>query len=351
MIASKDVSSHLQTIRNVFWKLLASGLKLAPEKCHFANYETRYLGHIVTEHGIKPDPKKVLALQTMKRPNNAKEVEKFCGFANYLSRYIKNFAEILQPLFELKSSKMFTWSEECETAFTTIIHYLTEDTMLRYPRYSEEFCLDVDASEKAVGAMLYQEEGPIAFYSRTLNRAERNYATTDREFLALVEAVDHFRYYLLSHKFRAFTDHKALINMVKNPPLTSRHARYITNLEEYNFDLLYKRGEENVAADTISRLVGANIETVDNLDYLVGEQRKDEYLVKIIDKIEQGTNISGFNLDEYNVLCYHGKTVVPEGLVRGIIEMYHSSGHFGEEKVRQAILGTGYWFKKCILKS
>ena len=348
IIASKNFGDHMQTIRNVFWRFRKSGLKLNPAKCHFADPSIIYLGHLVNKDAIRPDPEKVDRLKCMRVPSSKKELKAFCGFVSYLSKFVKNFSSIMKPLFEAQNKPHFNWSEECQQSFDNIVSHLSNDVMLRYPDYEKEFFIDVDASNYALAGVLYQSHGPIAFYSRVLNSAETNYSTTDREFLALVNTIQHFRSYVLGRKFKVFSDHKPLSFMLSGTPANSRHARYLIILEEYNFDIEYKKGVENVAADTLSRLATSRDATsaifVEDSGIWVTKQNGDSYIKSIKELLNSGRRKDGFSMDSENILCYYGKRVVPESEQSSVINMYHLNGHFSASKVRESVLGAGYWF-------
>lgn len=130
------------------------------------------------------------------------------------------------------------------------ISAIDEATLLRYPDYPKKFFSDTDASQVEISGVLHQSSGPLAFYSHALNNAEKNYSTTDGGFLSLLA----FRPYLPERHFHAFTDHQALPSMVKRTTLNTRPARYIMKLDEFDFDLAYRKGEENSQADCLSRL-------------------------------------------------------------------------------------------------
>ena len=107
VIASKTFCDHLQTVRNVLWKLRTNNLTLQPSKCKFAEFSTVYQGHLVSGDGIRPDPEKVAKLDNMTCPKNKRELGKFCGFTNYLAKYVQNYAEIMKPLFDLRKQRTF----------------------------------------------------------------------------------------------------------------------------------------------------------------------------------------------------------------------------------------------------
>ena len=184
----------------------------------------------------------------------------------------------------------------------------------------------------------------MAFYSRIFSQAELNYSVLDKEFLALVSVFENFTYYIKGRHVEAFTDHNPLIGLLKKSPINTRHARYILKLEEFDFDLKYIKGVSNCAADTLSRLIVTNVVEI-GVDNVLVEQKNDNRIVSIINKILKGQTVSKYSLTEHEYLCYEGKTVVPENCISSIITAYHGSGHFSSEKVQYSIASAGYWFK------
>ena len=348
IVASRSFSDHIQSLRNVFQQLRSANLKLNPAKCKFAEPSVVYLGHLISGDGLRPDPGKVSHLLQLRPPTSRKELDSFCGFANFLSRFVSHYSDLMQPIYDAKRRRQFEWTASCDSAFHKFLSEISQATLLRYPNYSHEFCLDCDASNQAISGVLYQASGPISYFSRTLRNAELNYSATDREFLALVESIEHFRSYLFGRRFRVFTDHQALLPMLQRPPLNTRHARYIMKLEEYDFELLYRKGAENVQADYPSRatVAGTSVEILHTAEDWLTDQANDEFISKCLQDIHQGRRRTGFTIDSSGLLCYYGNRAVPDSRIEEVIEKYHSHGHFSATKVRKALLGAGYWFPK-----
>lgn len=255
IIANSDFESHLLSIDTVLSRFRMYNLKLKPKKCTFGAERIKYLGIIVSSKGLEPHPEKISCLLNMPSPSSKKDVERLCGFVNYLSRFIPHLSDILEPIFCSKKTDPFEWNDACQKSFEYIKTFVAGDTLLRFPNFDKQFTLSTDASSVAIGAYLEQEHGPIAFASRSLNQTERNYSTTDREFLALIWGIQKFRQYLYGRSFSCRTDHKPLTSIIKASPMNTRHARYLMTLEEYDFSLEYVPGSANVVPDVLSRSV------------------------------------------------------------------------------------------------
>ena len=182
-------------------RLKAANLKLKVSKCQWFRQSLKYLGHIVSKDGIACDPEKTDAIQPWPVPSTVTHVRQFIGFASYYRKFIPIFSEIAQPLTRLtKKSIRFNWSLDCQKAFDTLKEQLASPPVLAYLKDEGEYILDTDASNHAMGAVLSQiqagEERVISFASRALCGEQQNYCTTKRELLAVVNFVEHFRYFL-----------------------------------------------------------------------------------------------------------------------------------------------------------
>lgn len=274
VIYADSLEDHTRKLLNLFDRLDKANLTLQPEKCIFLRKEVNYLGHVITQEGVKPDPKKVEAVRKFPCPRNAKNVKQFLGLAGYYRRFIPQFSIISKPLtFLLKNDVKFQWTEAQDESFNKLKNILCTEPLLQYPDFSKEFILSTDASHYGIGGVLSQDfDGkvlPIAYASRTLNDAEINYSTIEKEFLAMLFSVENFRPYLFGRTFKIETDHKPLIwlHNMKNP--NSRIFRWRARLSEYQPIIVYKKGTENTNADALSRnpcdMLGEEMLTNNNL--------------------------------------------------------------------------------------
>lgn len=191
---------------------------------------------------------------------NAKDVKSFLGLAGYYKRFIQNFSQISKPLTALlKKDSEFVWTDLCQNSFLELKRLFSEKPILQYPDFSRSVIVTTDASNVAIGAILSQgnigSHLPISYISRTLNKAERNYNTTEKELLAIIWAVKQFRPYLFGCRFTVVTDHKPLTWLfnVKDPG--ARLMRWRLQLEEHDYDIAYKPGASNTNSDALSRII------------------------------------------------------------------------------------------------
>lgn len=259
IIFGRNLHDHNSNLMKVFDRLRQVNLKLNPSKCEFLKKDLLYLGNVITPNGILPDEQKTQVLKDYPTPKTADEVKRFVAFANYYRRYIPHFAELANPLNKLtRKGETFTWSDDCQNSFNLLKNSLSHPPLLQYPDFSteNEFILQTDASGLAIGAVLSnKDDRPVAYASRSLNKSELNYATIEKELLAIVWAVKYFRPYLFGRHFKIKTDHRPLLYLFNHNNPSSRLTKFRLCLEEYDFHIEFVKGRDNVAADALSRII------------------------------------------------------------------------------------------------
>eukprot|EP00884_Botryococcus_braunii_P003186 jgi/Botrbrau1/12869/Bobra.0188s0011.1 len=261
---SDSWEDHLMHIRLVFQKLSDNNIKLGRPKCIFGASSVKALGHVVGGGVMKPDPENVAAILNLPIPRDVTMVRSVLSAASYYRTYVDKFALISEPMANLlKKNVKFEWTPECQEAFHKLKSCLTKEPLLRLPNFRKPFILTTDWSKVAIGAVLSQIDEatefdhPVAFASRLLNSAERNYAPTEGECLALVWAIEKFRHFLDGRHFIVYTDHAALQWLNTKRHANSKLERWALRLQEYTFTVIHKKGEENLVADCLSRCVYA----------------------------------------------------------------------------------------------
>ncbi|KAM1121581.1 hypothetical protein ACFX19_003285 [Malus domestica] len=250
----------LENLTLILKRCVETNLVLNWEKCHFMVKQGIVLGHIVSERGIEVDKSKIDLVRYLPSPTSVREVRSFLGHAGFYRRFIKDFSKISTPLCRLLQKDVsFEFNEECEKAFKHLKEMLTSAPIIRPPDWSIPFELMCDASDYALGAVLGQRKDKqphvIYYASRTLNDAQLNYSTTEKELLAFVFALDKFRSYLLGTKVIIYTDHAALKYLLTKKKAKPRLIRWMLLLQEFDIEIRDKKGSENVVADHLSRLV------------------------------------------------------------------------------------------------
>ncbi|KAI5089291.1 hypothetical protein C0J45_20699, partial [Silurus meridionalis] len=362
-------------------------VKLRAEKCEMFQKEVRYVGRLVSAEGVRIDPKDleaVMALKT-KTPQIVGDLRRILGFLSYYRSYIQDFAKIAKPLYELLQVKSsitqplprpckskgpqlpsktpIIWKAEHQSTLERLVNMLTNPPVLAYPNFEEPFVLHTDASEKGLGAILYQRQcgkmRVIGYGSRTLTPAERNYRlhSGKLEFLALKWAVcEKFRDYLFyAPHFTIYTDNNPLTYVMSTAKLNAVGHRWVGELSEFRFSIKYRPGKNNIDADTLSRIPF----DIDN------------YVAKCTEELSQDVlhatweGMSGLTrklLHEWNQLHLENgvlyrqtperKQLVLPTKYRSVAlkHLHDNMGHVGTERVLHLARERFYWpqMKRCI---
>lgn len=298
----------LSNLAMVLKKCQEMNLVLNWEKCHFMVQEGIVLGHKISCKGIEVDPAKVEVIKNLPTPINIKGIRSFLGHAGFYRRMIKDFAKISAPLTSLLQKDIeFVVDGACLQAFQTLKTALISAPVVQAPDWSLPFELMCDASDFSVGAVLCQrrekKQFVIYYASRTLDAAQKNYTTTEKEMLAVVFAFDKFRPYLLCSKVVVYTDHAALKFLMGKKDAKPRLIRWVLLLQEFDIEIRDKVGAENLVADHLSRLPPAEYFEE---EIPIDEALRHESLLKVVvDKAPWFADIANFLAceivpDEYN---------------------------------------------------
>lgn len=388
VIFSRTFEEHLLRLDEILTCLSKAGLQLNTKKCKFASKSIKVLGHVVSQDGIRPDPDKINAVLNFPRPQRQKELRSFLGLASYFRRFIRNFATIASPLHKLLTTDApFVWSSDCETAFEELKQALTSGPVLCHFDGTAPTILHTDASGHGIGGVLLQRkanslEQVVAYASRALTPAEKNYTITEQECLAIVWSVQKFRPYLYGRHFTVVTDHHALCWLSSLKNLSGRLGRWILRLQEFDYTVVYKSGKKHMDADALSRCpllppedigqpdvqtVTFSVAPVDPVSVttaseLVPLQRSDGYCRTLIDLLNGSSHprnsrmrrqLTKFRLLD-GVLCrynYHPTgdkwvPVVPRCLRNNVLMALHddpTAGHLAFHKTYDRVKSRFFW--------
>lgn len=304
ILKSNSLEEHKELLERIILKLKAAGISLNKNKCKIFCTEIKILGHIIRDNKVFPDSSKLKTIEKFNLPTDIKELRSFLGLCNYNRDFIKDYAGLTSPLYDLlkgfskRSTAKIIWSQINEDRFYKIRDQLGKEVFKHLPDLNKTFILTTDASEKSIGGILSQKsengtEYVISYFSKKLKDAQLNYSVTDKELLAAIKAIENYRHYLLGKEFVLRTDHKAIQYLweTKNP--TSRLMRWSLFLQEFKFKIEYIKGESN-AADYLSR-------------YLYEVKLDDDDLCEEdINKI----------LNEYHIISGHGSSNTMKFLIR-----------------------------------
>jgi len=253
-----DFDPALDTLEKVLQCCIATRLCLSHEKCYMMIMEGIILGHYISAAGIQVNPTKIQILLLIPTPTTQTEVRSFLGFSGYYRRFIEHYSHIAAPLYVLTGNVYFLWIEKCERAFKDLKKLVSTAPVLRGPNWDLPFQISSNALDIAIGAVLGQEEDrkPYAIYyiSKNLSPAELNYTVTEKEFLAVIHAVNKFRHYITRYPVILYTDHSAIKYLANKPITNGKITRWLILLQEFDIMIKDRPGKENPVADFLSRM-------------------------------------------------------------------------------------------------
>jgi hypothetical protein len=261
VIFSNSREEHDIHIKQVLERLKDNRLLCKPQKCHFYQSSITLLGYCVDSKGVSMDINKVQAILDWPIPQNIKQVQQFLGFINFYRSFISDFSSKCVALTRLlKKTSSFKWDSSEQKAFDVLKNSFINASVLSHANLSLPFIVECDASDFALGGVLYQKDAfgkllPLQFFSRQLLPAERNYEIYDKELLAIISCFKHWRHFLMGslHPVTVFCDHKNLQYFMSTKQLTRRQARWSLFLSEFDFVVTYRSGKSNIPADCLSR--------------------------------------------------------------------------------------------------
>ena len=297
LIHSKTLVEHIEHVRRVVEKLKQENLKLKQKKCELAKLQVQFLGYSIGHNFVSPNPEKIASIKEYERPRTLQQLQAFLGVTGYYRKFIQNYTRVAKPLLDLTATKELEykplkrngqvnnklveieWSDEATDSFEKLKQVMCGETILVMPNFKIEFSLATDACNYGIGAVLCQDHDnslkPVAYYSKNLSKSQRNYSTSEKELLAIVNAVEHFHVYLYGTHFIVYSDHKPLAWLIKKENPAAILARWLIRLSKYSFTIKYKKGKANADADGLSRMP-------DPEEYGDAEEY-DEYLICLLD--------------------------------------------------------------------
>jgi len=259
LIFSKTLCEHHAQVRRVMQIFHENKLYLNLNKCVFDEQETEYLSVIIGHGQVRMDPVKVVGIADWKTPTDKRQVQLFLGFCNFYRHFIQGYSGIACPLTRLTGNDPWVWEPEQQEAFEWIKTLITTTPVLAIPTDDDPFCVEADASEFTIGAVLSQRQNGVwklvAYLSKALNPMQRNYKVYDREMLVIMIALSEWRHYLMgaTHPFKIWTDHQNLTYFRQPQKLNCQQAQWLSELANFHFTLHYVPGKQHTKADALLR--------------------------------------------------------------------------------------------------
>ncbi|RVE62485.1 hypothetical protein OJAV_G00157530 [Oryzias javanicus] len=255
LVWGESIEQHDRRLRKLLERIRSINLKLNKSKCKIRMTEITYIGHVLSEKGLKPDPEKVRAIQNMPAPEDKAALQRFTGLLQYLSKFIPNLSDISAPLRKLEGNMEWHWGAEQQQSFDKLKALVSQAPVLKYYDVNKPVTLSVDASSEGLGAVLLQEGQPVAYGSRALTDCQKRYAQIEKELLAIVFGCEKFHQYLYGRHVHVESDHKPLEVIFKKSLLSApaRLQRMLMRLQKYSLEVQYKPGKEMHVADALSR--------------------------------------------------------------------------------------------------
>lgn len=371
---SQATENHDRNLRNLMERARENNLVFNFEKSDILKPEIVFFGNIYGRDGVRPDPQKVAAIRDISPPSSVKELQSFLGMVTYLSPFISNLSELTSPLRTLlQADADFQWHHEHQTAFQAIKNQICSAATLSYFDPSIDTVIQVDASQKSLGAALMQKNRPIAYASKSLSPAESRYANIERELLACVFGAERFHTYVYGKPFLIESDHRPL-EMISKKNLTAAPARLqrmLLRLQNYDYTIKYVPGPQMTLPDSLSRLPKTSVDSEIDLNVKVchvqfssqritqlrDETEKDEQLSCLKQIIANGfpesnrdmpRNIVQFwsfrdQLSLDNGLILKGtQIIIPESLRGEYLEKIHQA-HQGITRCQQRARNSVFW--------
>lgn len=294
LLYSKNEESHRQLLRQVLDRLKTHGVMLKVEKCEFGKDKIDFLGYEVSSNGIRPTEERTKAISSYPKPKTIADLRRFLGMINFyrscLPRQAEQQNELNKYLHNQKRNDKtpIEWTTQAELAFEKCRQSILEATQLIHPLPGSPLALMTDASDYSLGAVLQQRINnvwkPLAYYSKSMSMTQQRYSVYDRELLAIYTAVKHFRSLIEGGDVTVYTDHKPLVNALTRPPSSSdtpRRERQLQFISQFCTSIKYVQGEDNSAADALSRIEDIQCPSIIDYAALVSEQEKDPVLKQL----------------------------------------------------------------------
>lgn len=349
IVISNSLKEHFRLLRLVAERLKKANLTISIDKSKFCQKQICYLGYTLSEQGLAIDSGKIRPILDFPVPKTQKDVRRFIGMVSFYKQFIDRYSDLTSAITDLlkKGKGKMVWTKEAEESFLKLKSVLTSPNVLANPDFAQQFIIESDASDVAVGAVLVQIQDnvrrPIAFFSKKLSASQRKYAPTEKECLGVILAIEKFKHYVEGSRFTVVTDAQSLVwlSKISAEKGSAKLIRWALKLQQYDFELQYRKGSLNIAADALSRAV--NSIQVQDVEYetfktkILANQDKYKDFRVVRDRIYKlrPSGLADANFD--------WKYMPPKQERLKILQDAHDNCHFGRNKTYKRLLERYYW--------
>ncbi|KAK4265116.1 hypothetical protein QN277_026209 [Acacia crassicarpa] len=352
LVCSKDWSSHLQHLGLALSVLRKHQLFAKHTKCIFAATQVDYLGHLISAQGVQADPHKLEAISSWPEPSSLRELRGFFGLTGYYRRFIRHFGSLSKPLIGLlRKNEKFIWTPAAAKAFQTLKNVIVSPPVLALPKFNDPFVIETDASGSGLGAVLSQNGHPLVYASKVLAPTKRHLSTYEREVLAILFVVKQWRSYLGGRKIFIRTNHLPLKHLLEQWDLNEQQFKWLHKLWGLHYEILYRKGSDNVVADALSRQLEGSCLTISSLVSPLYDHFRDSWLLdpslqQSIKDFEQNPDSHSKYTWQHQLLKRQGKLVVAADRTHDLLTYFHAEGVSGHSAIHSTIkrlASVFYW--------
>ena len=376
LIYGSTINEHNTRLRSVLLKARQVNLKFNPKKSKICKTEVTYVGHRLTQEGVKPGIEHVKAITEMPTPTDKNAVQRFLGMIGYVGKFIPNLSETAKPLrILLNKDTLWHWQFEQNAAFEHLKKLLISAPVLKYYNVNEPITIQVDASKSGLGAALIQCKKPVAMASKALDDTQANYAVIEKELLAICFGCKKFHNYIFGKEVTIETDHKPLVSIMTKPlhQLSARMQRMRMRLQNYNLNVIHIKGSEMYLADTLSRAHSTSTEPSELFDKdlsiasigiahqmvqrIQDETKKDDTLRHLMQQCKDGWPVNTNKIENCikpyatykndititdNLILKQNQIIIPKSLQKEMLQILHET-HQGVVKTKQLAKEYMHW--------
>lgn len=376
MVFASSTSQLKKVLDQVKKRLREHDVTVNAEKCIECTDTLKFLGHVFSDKGIKPDSSLVNKINSTKVPENCKQLSRFLGMAQYYSKFIPSFSEICHPLYNLakvKDNKDYVWNDDCQNSFDLLKKSLTTFPVLHPFSLHKDTILTTDASRKSLGAVITQDGHPVMYISRKLTDTEAKYSNIERECLSIVWATNRLQNFLLGKKFKIETDHKPLVyildpNSELRTEISPRLMKFSLKMMRFDYEICHISGSKNIVADCLSRVDNEDVDDTEksNAEFhfsepsvdvalLIDESDRDRFIQNLKERIVSGywgnltklerhykRSLWQLTIDRNGLVRIGSKIVPPQAMYYRIFKVAHQS-HQGIQSTMKMIQKEFYW--------